>query len=852
MAREWSADFGQPGRIGRCLRLLCLVALGCQAARVHAQPDQPSTDRAQPPSPDAETEQPSPEPPTEEEAAELKTLDATELPSFQRLMQGPAVDWILLTTGKVLEVEPLNPRPGTIDDLKGQIAKLMRKAGQPAETEVAKRKRLSLYNLPVTLVEGEEREYRLHINFIKDITYYEDLMLRRVDQLLDDRDVRRAYELLTTLDQRQENWPGVVPRRDRLAFTESLVKLAAGQPEEALALLESLHERNAAYAGLVEQFGIVVDQLMRDALSRDDSRQARFFLKRLLRRLPSHKTAAAWTGKLMQATRELLSQSAAAERAGQNEAALDFVEQAARTWPELPEVLSVYNRLANRHQRLRVGVVDLPNAVTDPNSAVLARAELRRRQLTETPLFRASRFDDKIARYESRFFQDWTPTELGHRVVFRLRPTGGSAQSMPPLTAAGLSEALAERLDSAGDRYDARFAAIVTGLAVRGPFDLTVQFDQPPLRPEALFAFPFRRAAAFGASASTSTGGDTTDENGTANSYPFRMEPYAGDGRARYRRSIAEPERTADRHVSEIVEIRYASHDKAIQGLLRGEVSLLPSVPPGTVKSFSGRNEFFTQQYGLPVTHLLQFHPRQTPGRSRALRRALIYALDRPQLLTEVFLRGSTDNLGRLTTAPWPTTLYGYNRFIKPHPFDPALAYSLARNAEKELGHQIAPLRIWVADAPEVREAAGRIVGAWQKIGVPAALIAGEAGSKMPSLADDDWDVAYRAEVMAEPLIELWPFLALTASTQTQALSYLPAWLRHDLLDLDRVGDWRTAEQLLNKLHRQFWAEVHLIPLWEIDEHFVARKNIRNIPDRPLWPYQAIERWKVEPWFSRD
>lgn len=849
MAIQRSAEFGWRGRIGRCLLLVCLAVVCGRPARVHAQPDKPSTDQA---APQDETQQPTPDPATEEETTELKNIDAMELPSFQRLMQGPAVDWILLTTKKVLEVEPLYPRPGTIDDLKSQITKLMRKAGDPPETEVAKRKRLAKYNLPVTLLEGEEREFRLHIDFIKEIVYYEDLMLRRVDQLLDDRDVRRAYELLTALDQRQENWPGVIPRRDRLAFTEAQVKLAAGQPEEALALLESLHERNGVYPGLDGQFGTIFDRLMSDALSRDDPRQARFFLKRLQRRLPSHKMVAAWTGKLQQATRELLSQAAAAERAGQNEAALDLVEQAARTWPDLPEVLPVYNRLASRHQRLRVGVVDLPHAASDPDSAVLTRAELRRRQLTETPLFRASRFDDKIARYESRVFQEWTPTELGHRVLFHLRQSGRSADSLPSLTAAGLSETFAERLDSAGQRYDARFAAIVSGLEVGGPFELTVQFHQPPLRPEALFAFPYRRAAAFSTSASASSGADSADEQAAADSFPFRMQPFAREGRALFRRSIAESERSVDRHVSEIVEIRYASHDRAIQGLLRGEVSLLPSVPPYTVKSFSARNEFFTQRYGMPVTHLLQFHPRQLPARSRALRRALIYALDRQQLLNEVFLHDSAETLGRLTTAPWATTLYGYNRFIKPHPFDPALGYSLARNAEKELGQKISPLRVWAADTPELREAAGKIVAAWRKIGVPADLISGQSGATMPSLASDDWDVAYRAEVMAEPLIELWPFLALTASTETAALSYLPTWLRHDLLELDRVGDWRTAEQLLNKLHRQFWAEVHLIPLWEIDDHFVVRKHIRNVPDRPLWPYQAIERWKVEPWYSRD
>ena len=52
----------------------------------------------------------------------------------------------------------------------------------------------------------------------------------------------------------------------------------------------------------------------------------------------------------------------------------------------------------------------------------------------------------------------------------------------------------------------------------------------------------------------------------------------------------------------------------------------------------------------------------------------------------------------------------------------------------------------------------------------------------------------------------------------------MPTWLRHALLELDRAPDWKTAEQLLQKLHRQLWAEVYLLPLWELDDHLAFRR----------------------------
>src|SRR5262249_38106720 len=145
---------------------------------------------------------------------------------------------------------------------------------------------------------------------------------------------------------------------------------------------------------------------------------------------------------------------------------------------------------------------------------------------------------------------------------------------------------------------------------------------------------------------------------------------------------------TADRHVAEITEVRYDSHEKAIQGLLRGEVSFLPRVPAATARALSGRKEFFTQKYALPTTRLLQFNPHNRALAARTLRRALVYALDRRRILDEVFLQESSGKLGRLTSAPWPTTSYAYNRRreCEPHKFDAALAFSLAKSAEKELG----------------------------------------------------------------------------------------------------------------------------------------------------------------------
>ena len=85
-----------------------------------------------------------------------------------------------------------------------------------------------------------------------------------------------------------------------------------------------------------------------------------------------------------------------------------------------------------------------------------------------------------------------------------------------------------------------------------------------------------------------------------------------------------------------------------------------------------------------------------------------------------------------------------------------------------------------------------------------------------------------------------------------ESLSHLPDWLSHLLIELDNAGDWDTANRILQRLHYQLWAEVQLIPLWEINDFMVIRKNINGLSTRPLHPYQNIERWIVEPWYPNE
>lgn len=850
------AHFQRTGRFPG-LGLLCLVLTLSPLGRGEAQPPNPAGGQpnAQPPAgqpagnaaPPAE-EEPAEDPSATDDFNDLPLLETLKKPTFDELMNGPAVDWLVFAREHVLRVEPVVPRPRTVEQLTEQFRKAAPRPGQ-AESEASKKKRLAIRQLPVTLLEGEDREYLLDIKHIKSIVYHEDMMLEEIDNLLKGGELRKAYELLAALEERDSEWPGIGPRRDQILFVDAQLKLDRSQPEHALALAESLHSKNATFNGLPDLTGKIVGNLVASAEGTGDYRRARFFLNRGRQLFPEHPVVTEWSDKLAQQARELVQQALAADKAGDRRKACDLVEQAARVWPTLQELTTPYNRIWNRWQRLRTGVVELARPQGQPTSLLSSLADQRQQQLVSLPFFQPTVLDDRIVRFRSRFLTDWEPRDLGHSLQLRLRSWQSAVDSQPLLTAFDLSRMLADRMLPGGAQYDARLAAMIDRVEIRGPFEVQIELAQVPLRPEVLLSIPAQTYTP--ETTSSEPPGKTASLGAGTNVFPFVPESSSADQR-NYRRSVLQRDGLPDYQLTEVIERRFPSYELALQALLRGELTMLPRIPVWMTRDLEPRKELFTQAYAVPTTHMLLMNHRRPEMKLRSFRRALVYALDRAKILEDVYLKEPPGELGRLSSAPWAAKSYATSPFVAPHQYDSSLAFSLAHTAGRELKAELPTLRLLCSSDPEHVAACQAIVASWKRIKVETELVILGPGDPAPAPLGDDWDLVYRTETLTEPAFELAYLLNLSPSTSVDNYRHLAAWLRRDLLDLDRAGDWNSATQILHRLHRQLWAEVELIPLWEIDDRFVCRRNVRNMPDRPLRPYQGIDRWKIEPFYQRE
>jgi ABC-type transport system substrate-binding protein len=788
------------------------------------------------------------EPAESTETSELPKLIDMKTPSAEDLVKKPPVDWIVLNGGdeRVIVAEPVYPRPKTLETLTQRIADSKNWPRPTNEQEVVKQRerRLQLNSIELVLPGGgaaEAPEYQLETFRVNRIIYHEDLILRRIALLRDQEKYRDAFEMLFTLSRKHPQWPGLDAEQNHLIFAEAITQLNTGRATAALVFLEQLHERQADYPGLKTRLGDVVDRLISDAHKAEDYRKARYFLGRLAALLPNHEVSAKWTESLRAESTVFLNAARQSSGNAQHDLAVISVEKAASIWPRTSGLQAAHSRFTNRFQKLKVGVLRLPGDKTAyPLPAV---AEMREKRLTQNNVFEYSHIDE-IPLYRSRLFEQWEPVDLGRQTIFTLRQNRSYWESQPLVTALSIAQTLSTRIDPSRKDYDERLDSFIESVTVESPFQIRVKFSRVPLRTETMFHYPVVERQEVPSESNTARASNISEKLSVVSRSFQRHE--RDEKHVSYRRNLAEPEAVPQYHVAEVIEMKYNSHKSALQGLVRGEIDMLPHLQPWDVDTFSRDDRFYVQQYALPFTHVLQFNPKNKALRNRELRRALAYALDRPGILKRTVLRSPVMKHGRLTTAPFPSDSYAYNLLVTPLPFDLTQAFTLSIAAKNQLEDKKLPvLKLLCVPDPIARAAAVQLVNHWARIGVTVQLVTGSTQS-------DDWDILYRMVKMTEPFSELWPFLTLESQARVESLMHLPDWFNRELIALDSAPNWISATDSLKRLHRMLMDEVQIIPLWEVDDFMVLRKNITGVPKRPMHTYQSIELWRVNSWYPKD
>ncbi len=556
-------------------------------------------------------------------------------------------------------------------------------------------------------------------------------------------------------------------------------------------------------------------------------------MQRLKKFYPGHEVIKKWTSKLTNQCRQLIKKAESSYKDKKYREASSIIKKAAVVWPGMPGLSKTFNRICQRYQILRVGVLDQPTNATPP---IQSGGNSRYLELTESRLFELDHMED-IPHYRTKYFEKWTPTDLGRQVVFDLRPGRSYWESQPVVSSSDLISTLKNRLNPNSSLYDQRLQYFIKSISINSPHQIEIVFSHVPLKPEALFRFPFPALV-------------QTKQTGKI---PNQLKPsrFKLSQRTKiqsiYTRVKPEPNelKLGDFHLSEINEKKYANYDKMVQGLIREQIDLIPKVPPAMARTLLKDERFFVIPYSVPEVHVIQFNPKSKAIRNRQIRRAMAYGLNLPKILNEKYLNSKPYLNARITSAPFTMNSYAFNKTVEPRSFDLSAAIPLVLITKKKLGGSLPELKMIANPEPMAMKAAVEIVRSWKQIGIPVRLIDKNDET-------DDWDIAYRSIKMTEPIVELWAFVANDKQHKIESLTHLPDWLRGELIQLERTGNLNSAIRILQNLHRHLYEEAEYIPLWEIYHHLVVSKKVSGFSKYPISPYHNIERWNVTPWFSRQ
>ena len=802
----------------------------------------------------------------------LPLISEMKVPSMEDLLTLDPVDWVILSTNPkngVLITQPIYPRPGTVDKKKKELDDLNSSARRPKQEQgesnedyqmriqgliaEARSVRVTLPVDPETAgTEAAATEYQLPTREITLIKFHEDLMIERVNLLMDEGLLAKAFELLLVVQRRNETlkrtdpWPGYVEANNRLVFEEAQLRVRDNKLEEALSFYEDLWAADPKYKGLRDGIGVVVDTLITSSRAEGDLRKARFYLLRLNALDESHPIVVKWVGDFIAQTDRLLDLAEVARVAKKYDEAFALVKEATTIWPPHKRLKVEFQKAGKRFQVLNVGVVRFPGDKTP--FFLPTPADRRHDSLLTMDLFEVRQVD-RSAYYESRYFEEWNPTDLGREIVFTLRSRRKVWEANPLLEADDVVRSISNRLSPDSKYYDERLATFIHSMDVKSPSQFGVTFNSVPVRPQALFRFPVRKidnGIVDNTASLNADDGSASDPLADLLSRRFRIHKRE-ENKIAFRRVIPQPESLSRYQVAEIVEQKYATEELAIQGLLRGDISALPHASIWLADQINADARFRVETFGIPTTHVLQFNPESKPLQNPQFRRALSFMIDREKILRETILQDPDGHRGRLTSGPFPVKSYAYAN-IETRTRDLPLAFSLFTVAKKQFGDKVPDLTMVCEPGETIRMAAEEMQIQWKRMGINVKLV-----FKDDETTPENWDIVYRTVQMTEPLTQLWPFLTMKQDARVDDLEHLPDWLRQQLIELEQAVDFKSAVEMLHRLHFRLDELVHVIPLWEIDDVIVFRRaTVQGTPDSMVGPYHNVELWNVEPWYPDE
>ncbi|MCA9239016.1 MAG: hypothetical protein KDA37_02400 [Planctomycetales bacterium] len=658
---------------------------------------------------------------------------------------------------------------------------------------------------------------------IASINLFEQLVLQEASRLVAAKKFDVAFDSFALLYQKYPETPGLNEAAGRYLQANALEAYQSRQYDKALAILLSYYERNPAAPGIGKAVDTVVDKILQEYVAAGNWSAARSVLDMADQQFKQARLSVVedWRRRLENEAERILRRGAAAFRSKDYRAARQAANDATAILPDLPDAQKLFELASAAYPSVTVGVQSL--APSDPTPRIDLPESIRVARLARPTITELSGYTPEGGAYTSPLGRVALDNSgAGMRLSVEQPPAADNAYT--------LARWMLRAADPAARLSLPEVASITKTVDVEDLSMLNVSLNRVHVRPESLLRF-----APLASAGLSTPRGYSIAESDDAHAVFLAEGP--------------------DAAVREVEERFFDTDTAALQALANGRVDLLARLMPWQIEPVRRDPRLAVGAYELPTTHVLIPTKRSRLLDQRSMRRALVYAINRQQILNDLIKGERTDPGFVLVSGPFPSgkglddpVRYGYNDGVAPRPYDPRLGAILSKLAwtqtqreehgkKDEASRPFPTLRLAHGSDPIARGACQLIQAQLTAAGIPIELVELPADKLLAE--SPEFDLRYAELAVWEPLTDAQRVLGPHGVAGRCSDPMLAALDR-----LDRADNWPEVSRALYEVHALAAGDLPVLPLWQTPNFYAYRKDLSGVPESCVTLYQTIEGWR--------
>ncbi|WP_246146482.1 ABC transporter substrate-binding protein [Rubripirellula lacrimiformis] len=656
-----------------------------------------------------------------------------------------------------------------------------------------------------------------------------------------------AYPFLSVLIRDFPNQKGLRELRSGFLWQDAISRAKRGEIAATLAMLEELRRYAPEYQprSVVRALSGTADRLMQQLVDAGKLDLAQQMLARLEKEYQNDRLDAVtkWNKNFFDMASRKRDEAIAARDADDFRLARKLVREAIYLEPDLPGAKALMRQIHEIYPMVNVGV--LQSATVLEPTRIDNWAARRAGRLMYRTLFEIQGAGPEGGEYDFIFGDtEMSPDRMHFDLLIE------PEKVKPPLDKIRgfyLADVMAKRAIPGSPDYFAPWAAAVHSIELVGPSQVGFNLRRPHVLPISLLQISVD-GSWFGGQPGSPTGDYRPDK-------PTDPDGKAGDSEVvRY---VLRSEPKTPTQPREIVETRLLSGSEGVGRLLQGEVDVLDQLFPADAIRLSKSKSVKVVKYPLPTVHMLvpcSDHPYLA---ERTFRRALLYGINRQDILSGELLEGLQSEGCRVLSGPFPAGIelndplgYAYDQNIDPRPYEPPLAKlllamnfnqmkSFAARSKKEVA-EMTPIRLAFPADNLSRVACEAIRSQWELLDLEVELVELPIGRTFPDREENIADIVYVSAAVWEPVIDarrvLGPEGMAQSSDQLVGLG---------LRRLEEAKNWREVRDRLLDLHAISHHELPVLPLWQMVDSYAYRRELVGMGSDIVSLYQNASNWRL-------